>query len=99
MAYVSPPWRGTERRFDVNLSILFTELPLLERPVAAGFAAGFAAATGCSALNTLYGNRVGRLRTAGYGGWIGTQGLAKASPLTSLLVDDGTLSAIERRGS
>ncbi|MFE3598218.1 TIM barrel protein [Streptomyces sp. NPDC059096] len=129
MAYVSPPWRGTEQRFDVNLSILFTELPLLERPAAAaaaGFtavelwwpwtdtptppraalddlraaledagtrlvglnfyagllpgpdrgalsvpgeeserfranievAAGFAAATGCTALNALYGNRV-----------------------------------------
>ncbi|MER8071036.1 TIM barrel protein [Streptomyces sp. NPDC094034] len=34
--------RGTEQRFDVNLSILFTELPLLERPAAAA-AAGFAA--------------------------------------------------------
>ncbi|MFE2032555.1 TIM barrel protein [Streptomyces scopuliridis] len=32
--------RGTEQRFDVNLSILFTELPLLERPAAAA-AAGF----------------------------------------------------------
>ncbi|MFI6698322.1 TIM barrel protein [Streptomyces sp. NPDC050509] len=42
MAYVSPPWRGTEQRFDVNLSILFTELPLLERPAAAA-AAGFTA--------------------------------------------------------
>ncbi|MFD6416589.1 TIM barrel protein [Streptomyces sp. NPDC060194] len=30
----------TEQRFDVNLSILFTELPLLERPAAAA-AAGF----------------------------------------------------------
>ncbi|MFE3138153.1 TIM barrel protein [Streptomyces scopuliridis] len=121
--------RGTEQRFDVNLSILFTELPLLERPAAAaeaGFdavelwwpwtesptppraeldalrkalddagtrlvglnfyagqlpgpdrgalsvpgeesdrfranievAADFAAATGCGALNALYGNRV-----------------------------------------
>ncbi|MCL7375681.1 TIM barrel protein [Streptomyces sp. NPDC057539] len=34
--------RGTEQRFDVNLSILFTELPLLERPAAAA-AAGFGA--------------------------------------------------------
>ncbi|MFE3824470.1 TIM barrel protein [Streptomyces sp. NPDC059092] len=42
MAYVSPPWRGSEQRFDVNLSILFTELPLLERPAAAA-AAGFTA--------------------------------------------------------
>ncbi|MFD5751730.1 TIM barrel protein [Streptomyces sp. NPDC127033] len=42
MAYVSPSWRGTEQRFDVNLSILFTELPLLERPAAAA-AAGFTA--------------------------------------------------------
>ncbi|MDW4908682.1 TIM barrel protein [Streptomyces sp. ADMS] len=32
----------TEHRFDVNLSILFTELPLLERPAAAR-AAGFSA--------------------------------------------------------
>ncbi|MFD7614204.1 TIM barrel protein [Streptomyces sp. NPDC059828] len=32
----------TDRRFDVNLSILFTEYPLLERPAAAA-AAGFAA--------------------------------------------------------
>lgn len=30
------------QRFDVNLSILFTELPLLERPAAAA-AAGFSA--------------------------------------------------------
>ncbi|GDY61793.1 hypothetical protein SAV14893_011860 [Streptomyces avermitilis] len=36
--------RGTaaEQRFNVNLSILFTELPLLERPAAAA-AAGFTA--------------------------------------------------------
>ncbi|NUK50814.1 TIM barrel protein [Streptomyces lunaelactis] len=34
--------RGTDQRFDVNLSILFTELPLLERPAAAA-AAGFTA--------------------------------------------------------
>ncbi|KQX56975.1 MULTISPECIES: TIM barrel protein [unclassified Streptomyces] len=33
---------GTDQRFDVNLSILFTELPLLERPAAAA-AAGFTA--------------------------------------------------------
>lgn len=33
---------ATGRRFDVNLSILFTELPLLERPAAAA-AAGFTA--------------------------------------------------------
>ncbi|MFC9745616.1 TIM barrel protein [Streptomyces niveus] len=33
---------GSEQRFDVNLSILFTELPLLERPAAAA-AAGFTA--------------------------------------------------------
>ncbi|OEV04387.1 hydroxypyruvate isomerase [Streptomyces oceani] len=33
---------GTEHRFSVNLSILFTELPLLERPAAAA-AAGFGA--------------------------------------------------------
>ncbi|GHH79433.1 putative hydroxypyruvate isomerase [Streptomyces sulfonofaciens] len=33
---------GTDHRFDVNLSILFTELPLLERPAAAA-AAGFGA--------------------------------------------------------
>ncbi|MFD4142672.1 TIM barrel protein [Streptomyces sp. NPDC058572] len=32
----------TDRRFDVNLSILFTELPLVERPAAAA-AAGFTA--------------------------------------------------------
>jgi hydroxypyruvate isomerase len=32
----------TDQRFDVNLSILFTELPLVERPAAAA-AAGFAA--------------------------------------------------------
>ncbi|WP_449344891.1 TIM barrel protein, partial [Streptomyces narbonensis] len=32
----------TDQRFDVNLSILFTELPLLERPAAAA-AAGFTA--------------------------------------------------------
>ncbi|NDZ79267.1 TIM barrel protein [Streptomyces sp. SID10853] len=32
----------TDQRFDVNLSILFTELPLLERPAAAA-AAGFSA--------------------------------------------------------
>ncbi|MFF1477261.1 TIM barrel protein [Streptomyces sp. NPDC058301] len=34
--------RGSDQRFDVNLSILFTELPLLERPAAAA-AAGFTA--------------------------------------------------------
>ncbi|MEU3183612.1 TIM barrel protein [Streptomyces sp. NPDC006923] len=34
--------RGADQRFDVNLSILFTELPLLERPAAAA-AAGFTA--------------------------------------------------------
>ncbi|MFC5799851.1 TIM barrel protein [Streptomyces formicae] len=34
--------RGMDQRFDVNLSILFTELPLLERPAAAA-AAGFTA--------------------------------------------------------
>ncbi|MEU3374402.1 TIM barrel protein [Streptomyces sp. NPDC006660] len=34
--------RGSNQRFDVNLSILFTELPLLERPAAAA-AAGFTA--------------------------------------------------------
>ncbi|MFE3325726.1 TIM barrel protein [Streptomyces sp. NPDC059176] len=42
---MAPPFthkRGTDQRFDVNLSILFTELPLLERPAAAA-AAGFAA--------------------------------------------------------
>ncbi|WP_405793384.1 TIM barrel protein [Streptomyces sp. NBC_01506] len=33
---------GSEQRFDVNLSILFTELPLLQRPAAAA-AAGFTA--------------------------------------------------------
>lgn len=33
---------GSEQRFNVNLSILFTELPLLERPAAAA-AAGFTA--------------------------------------------------------
>ncbi|MET9551746.1 TIM barrel protein [Streptomyces sp. NPDC006645] len=33
---------GSEQRFDVNLSILFTELPLLERPAAAA-KAGFTA--------------------------------------------------------
>lgn len=33
---------GSEQRFDVNLSILFTELPLVERPAAAA-AAGFTA--------------------------------------------------------
>ncbi|MEW1794945.1 TIM barrel protein [Streptomyces niveus] len=33
---------GSEQRFDVNLSILFTELPLLKRPAAAA-AAGFTA--------------------------------------------------------
>lgn len=33
---------ATEQRFNVNLSILFTELPLLERPAAAA-AAGFTA--------------------------------------------------------
>src|SRR4051812_43447240 len=32
----------TDQRFDVNLSVLFTELPLLERPAAAR-AAGFTA--------------------------------------------------------
>lgn len=32
----------SDQRFDVNLSILFTELPLLERPAAAA-AAGFTA--------------------------------------------------------
>ncbi|MEU4849692.1 hydroxypyruvate isomerase, partial [Streptomyces gilvosporeus] len=32
----------TDTRFNVNLSILFTELPLLERPAAAR-AAGFTA--------------------------------------------------------
>ncbi|MDJ0462590.1 TIM barrel protein [Streptomyces sp. H27-C3] len=34
--------KRTDQRFDVNLSILFTELPLLERPAAAA-AAGFTA--------------------------------------------------------
>jgi hydroxypyruvate isomerase len=34
------------QRFNVNLSILFTELPLLERPAAAA-AAGFTAAELC----------------------------------------------------
>lgn len=33
---------AAEQRFNVNLSILFTELPLLERPAAAA-AAGFTA--------------------------------------------------------
>lgn len=42
MAPLSTNGRGTEQRFDVNLSILFTELPLLERPAAAA-AAGFGA--------------------------------------------------------
>ncbi|MBD0711876.1 MULTISPECIES: TIM barrel protein [unclassified Streptomyces] len=37
-----PVGAGTDQRFDVNLSILFTELPLLERPAAAA-AAGFTA--------------------------------------------------------
>ncbi|MEC4018148.1 TIM barrel protein [Streptomyces sp. H27-D2] len=36
------PELSTDTRFDVNLSILFTELPLLERPAAAA-AAGFTA--------------------------------------------------------
>lgn len=36
------PGTATEQRFNVNLSILFTELPLLERPAAAA-AAGFTA--------------------------------------------------------
>ncbi|MGW2514035.1 TIM barrel protein [Streptomyces scopuliridis] len=40
MAPLPTTGRGTEQRFDVNLSILFTELPLLERPAAAA-AAGF----------------------------------------------------------
>jgi hydroxypyruvate isomerase len=30
---------GSGHRFSVNLSILFAELPLLERPAAAGFTA------------------------------------------------------------
>ncbi|MFD8999828.1 TIM barrel protein [Streptomyces sp. NPDC059582] len=38
----SEPSTASEQRFDVNLSILFTELPLLERPAAAA-AAGFGA--------------------------------------------------------
>ena len=33
---------NSDQRFDVNLSILFTELPLIERPAAAA-AAGFTA--------------------------------------------------------
>ncbi|MGI5403730.1 TIM barrel protein [Streptomyces sp. CA-135486] len=37
-----PEGAVTDQRFDVNLSILFTELPLLERPAAAA-AAGFTA--------------------------------------------------------
>lgn len=37
-----PDIGSTDQRFDVNLSILFTELPLLERPAAAA-AAGFTA--------------------------------------------------------
>ncbi|MFI6644872.1 TIM barrel protein [Streptomyces sp. NPDC050504] len=37
-----PTGAVTDQRFDVNLSILFTELPLLERPAAAA-AAGFTA--------------------------------------------------------
>ncbi|MFD3437960.1 TIM barrel protein [Streptomyces sp. NPDC058685] len=42
MAPASTDKHGTDQRFDVNLSILFTELPLLERPAAAA-AAGFTA--------------------------------------------------------
>ncbi|MFE4176099.1 TIM barrel protein [Streptomyces sp. NPDC056909] len=42
MAPLTTNGRGAEQRFDVNLSILFTELPLLERPAAAA-AAGFTA--------------------------------------------------------
>ncbi|MDX3850841.1 TIM barrel protein [Streptomyces sp. AK02-01A] len=42
MAPHSTNGRGADQRFDVNLSILFTELPLLERPAAAA-AAGFTA--------------------------------------------------------
>ncbi|MEJ8638228.1 MULTISPECIES: TIM barrel protein [Streptomyces] len=42
MAPSSTDKHGTDQRFDVNLSILFTELPLLERPAAAA-AAGFTA--------------------------------------------------------
>ncbi|MEN8656013.1 TIM barrel protein [Streptomyces sp. 21So2-11] len=42
MASLFSEKHGTGRRFDVNLSILFTELPLLERPAAAA-AAGFTA--------------------------------------------------------
>ncbi len=38
----SPAPNGTKHRFTVNLSILFTELPLLQRPAAAA-AAGFTA--------------------------------------------------------
>ncbi|MEV6103738.1 TIM barrel protein [Streptomyces sp. NPDC051940] len=43
MGFENAPLTGFEnQRFDVNLSILFTELPLLERPAAAA-AAGFTA--------------------------------------------------------
>ena len=46
-------------RFDVNCSILFTELPLLERPAAAR-KAGF---------DALFG----QLAAQGYPGWIGCE--------------------------
>ncbi|WP_392673526.1 TIM barrel protein [Streptomyces sp. LN785] len=42
MAALPAEKTGQDQRFDVNLSILFTELPLLERPAAAA-AAGFTA--------------------------------------------------------
>jgi len=67
-------------RFDVNCSILFTELPLLKRPAAAR-AAGFGAVefwwpfgdpvpgTGELDFEALFG----QLAAQGYAGWIGCE--------------------------
>ncbi len=53
----------SDARFDVNLSILFTELPLLERPAAAA-AAGFTAGTQLVGLNFYAGQLPGPDRGA-----------------------------------
>jgi len=72
------------QRFDVNCSILFTELPLLKRPAAAR-SAGFDAVEfwwpfadvpdrGAPGTGTLdYEALFGQLAAQGYAGWVGCE--------------------------
>jgi hydroxypyruvate isomerase len=66
--------RTFDLRFDVNCSILFSELPLLKRPAAAR-TAGFEAVE----FQALFG----QLAAQGYAGWIGCE-YKPADPADSL---------------